>query len=140
MIVAAPKLADMFVPEMPDDLAAAPCAALEPFEGGTIPLTSAAAGTYTIRADVVFSTNNIFALHQAALRGIGYTVVPRWFVEADLAKGTLRDVLPHWRAPELAINVAFLPSRRQTVRLRAFVDHIAKAILQIPGVVGVSLP
>ena len=95
---------------------------------------------------MAFATNNIYAAHKAALLGIGYAVLPccraavlpRWFVEDDLATGRLRDPLPAWRAPELAINAAYLPSRRQTRRLRAFIDHMATAVAGIPGVAGVE--
>ena len=87
---------------------------------------------------MAFATNNIFAAHKAALLGIGYAVLPRWFVEEDLAAERLRDPLPAWRAPEFAINAAYLPSRRQTRRLRAFIDHIATAVAGIPGIAGVG--
>ena len=135
LIVTSPDLAAMHVLRTPEDLADVPCAVLEPFEAGNIPLTATDGLVHTVKANMAFSTNNIFALHQAALRSVGYAVMPRWFVETDIAQGRLVDVLPCWRTPELAINVAFLPSRRQTVRLREFVDHISKVILQVPGVV-----
>ncbi len=138
LMVAAPDLVDGRAVRSPGDLAALPCAALGPFEGGTIPLTHRNGRRQTVKAAVAFATNNIFAAHKAAQLGIGYAVMPRWFVEDDLAAGRLRDLLPAWRAPALAINAAYLPSRRQTRRLRAFIDHVATAVAGIPGIAGLS--
>ncbi|WP_420346872.1 LysR family transcriptional regulator [Pelagibius sp.] len=136
MIVAAPDLIAGRRIAAPGDLAALPCAALEPFEAGTIPLSTARGRQATVAARVALATNNIFAVHKAALLGIGYAVLPRWFAERDLERGALVDVLPDWRAPALTINAAYLPARRQTRRLKRLIDHIAEAVLAIPGVKG----
>ena len=134
LVVAAPGLIEGRKIAAPGDLTDLPCAALEPFEAGSIRLAGASGETRTIAASVAVSTNNIFAAHTAALMGVGYAVMPRWFVAGDLARGALVDVLPDWRARALTINAAYLPSRRQTRRLALFVDHIAEAIAGIPGV------
>lgn len=134
LVVAAPGLIDGRKIAAPGDLVDLPCAALEPFEAGSIRLAGADGATRTVAASVAVSTNNIFAAHTAALLGVGYAVMPRWFVAEDLERGALVDVLPAWRARALTINAAYLPSRRQTRRLALFVDHIAKAVSDIPGV------
>ncbi|WP_299397523.1 LysR family transcriptional regulator [Pelagibius sp.] len=134
MIVAAPELMGGKRIAGPSDLAALPCAALEPFEAGTIPLSTARGRQATVAARVALATNNIFAVHKAALLGIGYAVLPRWFVERELETGALVDVLPDWRAPALTIHAAYLPARRQRRRLAAFLDHMAEAVSAIPGV------
>ncbi|MEL6977330.1 MAG: LysR family transcriptional regulator [Pseudomonadota bacterium] len=134
MVVAAPELLEGDLPRAPKDLAALPCAALEPFEAASIPLTHADGGRETVSANVALSTNNIFSAYQAALMGVGYAVLPRWFVENDLRAGDLVDVLPDWRAPSLTINAAYLPARRRTRRLTAFLEHISAAVSEIPGV------
>lgn len=138
LVVAAPELLNGRRMKEPGDLDDLPCAALEPFEGGAIPLESRNGRRQTIRAQVALTTNNIFAAHKAACLGIGYAVMPRWFIADDLAAGRLVDVLPRWRAPALTINAAYLPARRQTKRLRLFVEHVSAAIGAMPGVRSVA--
>ncbi|MGP1256828.1 MAG: LysR family transcriptional regulator [Kiloniellales bacterium] len=134
MVVASPKLIrdrDLLVPE---DLGDLPCAALEPFEAGRIPLSNRRGDAKTIAARVVLTTNNIFAAQKAARMGIGYAVMPRWLVETDLKIGALVEVLPDWRAPSLAINAAYLPARRQTRRLQLFLEHVTETVAAMSGI------
>lgn len=134
LVVAAPELIRGRRVSVPRDLAELPCAALAPFEAASIPLSQADGTVETVDASVALATNNIFAAHKAARLGIGYAVMPRWFVEPELKMGDLVDVLPGWRAKPLTINAAYLPSRRQTRRLKRLIDHIADTVPAIPGV------
>ena len=95
---------------------------------------TAAGDQRTITPPVAITTNNIFAAREAALMGLGFAVMPKWFVADDLTHGTLVDVLPDWRAPSLTVNAAYLPAQRQTQRLRLFRDHVAQAIIGIEGI------
>ncbi|NIA70556.1 LysR family transcriptional regulator [Pelagibius litoralis] len=137
LVVAAPDLIKGRRISAPADLAELPCAALAPFEAASIPLTRADGTVETVDASVALATNNIFAAHKAAQLGIGYAVMPRWFVEGELKAGDLIDVLPGWRAKPLTINAAYLPSRRQTRRLKLLIDHMAEAVSAIPGIDGI---
>ncbi|MEL7350594.1 MAG: LysR family transcriptional regulator [Cyanobacteria bacterium P01_A01_bin.116] len=112
-----------------------PCVALEPFEGSHIPLTSQQGKTVTIAPTVRMTTNNIFALRQAALAGTGIAVMPRWFITDELASQQLIDILPTWRAPKLTIHVASLPGRHQPLRLRHFLAQLTSAVPQVPGII-----
>ncbi|MGP1396521.1 MAG: LysR family transcriptional regulator [Inquilinaceae bacterium] len=134
LIVAAPALVAHHAIGGPEDLAAMPCAALDPFDGGRIDLTAKSGAEARIAPDLSLSTNNIFALHRAALLGAGFAVLPRWFVEDDLAAGRLIDVLPDWRAATLTINAAFLPARHQPKRLGLFLDALLTGVGAIPGI------
>ena len=134
LIVAAPALIGARPIARPADLADLPCAAVQPFEGGRIALSDRRGGTEMIAARVGIDTNSILAAHRAVLLGAGYAVMPRWLVDADLARGALVDLLPGWRANVLTINAAFLPARRQTRRLQVFVADMASAVAAIPGV------
>ena len=133
LVVAAPSLFDSAAPRRPDDVMRLPCAALAPFEGGRIALTNSAGQRISLAPEVRLSTNNIFALHRAALRGIGIAVMPRWFVAEDLAAGRLVDLLPDWRAATLTLNAAFLPVRYQPRRLMLFLETLAGELATVPG-------
>ena len=71
LLVAAPALVGSQRIGVPEDVAA-----LDPFEGGRIVLTSKDGGTHMLTPSVALSTNNIFALHRAALMGAGFAVLP----------------------------------------------------------------
>ena len=134
LVVAAPGLAGRDQLGAPDKVAELPCAALQPFDGGNIDLSGTSGDTFVMRPEVCISTNNIFALHRAALMGVGFAVLPRWFVEEDLEAGRLIDLLPDWRAATLTVYAAFLPSRYQPKRLLVFLQHLADEFGAIPGI------
>lgn len=127
-IVAAPSLLSRKGRLEPDMLEDLPCLALNPFEAGHIPLLTKRGKSFNLKAAVSLSSNDIFAVKRAVLSGAGYAVLPRWLVTQELEEGSLVDVLPNWRAPSLTINAAFAPSRRQTRRLRLFLEVIGRAL------------
>lgn len=72
-----------------------------------------------------FVTEDMVTLRQAALRGVGVVQLPTMVVRADLAAGTLVDVLPDW-APKTGIIHAVFPSRRGLLpSVRALLDYLA---------------
>ncbi|MBW4652548.1 MAG: LysR family transcriptional regulator [Kaiparowitsia implicata GSE-PSE-MK54-09C] len=135
MVVAIPEFLEAHgTIKTPTDLEKLPCVALEPFEGGRIPLTNSQGKTATVLPFVRMTTNNIFALRKATLAGIGISVLPRWFIEEDLQSQKLVDLLPQWRAPRLAIHVASLPGRYRPRKLQNFLEVLRAAVLEIPGI------
>ncbi|MEM7586648.1 MAG: LysR family transcriptional regulator [Acidobacteriota bacterium] len=135
LVVAAPRaLEGAAVPETPRDAGTRPWLALGPFEGGRLPLQHQDGSRVTLRPPVRMTTNNIFALREATLMGLGLAVLPRWFIDGELESGQLIDVLPQWRAPSLLVHLAFLPGRHQPRRLRIFLDMMLEAIPKIPGI------
>ncbi len=136
LLVAAPSfIGEHGRPQTPGQAEKLPLLALEPFEGGRIPLRRAGTRAVSVKPALRLRTNNIVALKEAALMGLGMAVMPRWFVAAELADSTLVDLLPDWRAPSLDIHVAYLPGRHQTRRLRCFLDALQAAVPKIDGVV-----
>ena len=115
-------------PQAPGALERCALLALAPFEGAAIPLSSPDREPTTIRPAVRLSTNNIVALREAALAGLGIAVLPRWFIRDELRAGTLVDALPRWTAPTLTVNVAYARARHQPRRLRAFVERLVACV------------
>ncbi|MGF1475517.1 MAG: LysR family transcriptional regulator [Geminicoccaceae bacterium] len=134
LIVAAPSLLGSGPAQMPSNVEKWPLAALAPFEGGRIRLTNRQGQARVIEPEVRFITDNIVALRQATLSGVGFAVLPRWFIQAELDEGRLIDPLPNWRALPLTVRAAFLPSRRQPRRLRRFLDHLQQEMTTISGI------
>ena len=106
----------------PKSLEGLQAVSLSPFEGQKLPLTHRSGTAITIRANSRLITNNIFASLNAVKKGCGFAIMPRWLVADELLNGTLIDILPEWRAPTLTITACYLPSRRQSRALNAFLD------------------
>ncbi|MEL6662815.1 MAG: LysR family transcriptional regulator [Pseudomonadota bacterium] len=128
LVVAHPSLIADSKTIDPRSLEHVPAVSLLPFEGAQIPLASSDNVELMITAESKFVTNNIFAALHATRKGVGYAVLPKWLVAKDIQHGDLIDVLPKWRAPALTVTACYLPSRRQSRALNAFLT-IAEAAL-----------
>lgn len=134
IVIASPQfLKEHSAHKTPRNLEKLPCVALDPFEGGRIPLTNQKK-TAWISPSVRMNTNNIFAVRHAVLAGLGLAVMPRWLIADELESGALVDFIPEWRAPKLTIYAALLQARYQTHRLRRFVELLKTEVQQIPGI------
>ncbi|MDR6501952.1 LysR substrate-binding domain-containing protein [Burkholderia sp. DN3021] len=75
-----------------------------------------------------FITDDMHALRDAAIHGVGIVQLPCMVVEDDLRNGTLVDVLPGW-APKGGVMHAVFPSRRGLLpRVRLLIDFLAEHI------------
>lgn len=134
-LVAAPELIENRSIQNAACIEKLPCVALDPVDGGQIQLTSVRSQqTRNVLPDVVLSTNNFFALHTAIVNGMGFGILPHWFVDNDLQAGKLIEILPDWQPRSLAINAVFLPQRYQSVRIGTFLEHISSSLKATPGV------
>lgn len=134
LVVANPALLQSHSKPTSETVSELPFVALSPFEGTRISLQSNHDDSLDFEPRVCISTNNIFAVYRAVMKGTGAAILPRWFVQCELDRGTLIDVLPGWRAEELSINMAYMPGRRQPRRLSSFLQSIADGIQSVPGV------
>jgi DNA-binding transcriptional LysR family regulator len=72
------------------------------------------------------ATDDMSALRQAAIAGVGVVQLPTMTVWQDIEAGRLIDVLPEWR-PHAGIVHAVFPSRRGLLpSVRVFLDFLAK--------------
>lgn len=71
-------------------------------------------------------TDDLFALRQFVLAGVGIAHLPRVAVRDDLASGRLVELLPEWH-PRCGIVHAIFPSRRGLLpSVRSLIDHLAE--------------
>ncbi|MEE3623146.1 LysR family transcriptional regulator [Nitrospirillum sp. BR 11752] len=61
----------------------------------------------------------------AARLGLGLIQVPRYHLAADLAAGTMVEVLPLYPPPALPVSVLYPQNRQLSPRVRVFVDWVA---------------
>jgi DNA-binding transcriptional LysR family regulator len=72
----------------------------------------------------------------AALAGLGLVQVPRYRIEAELAAGQLKIVLPQFAPPPMPVTVLYPQNRQLSARVRAFADwlrEVFEAAAPAPG-------
>ncbi|QPF85686.1 LysR family transcriptional regulator [Bradyrhizobium genosp. L] len=62
--------------------------------------------------------------------GLGLVQVPRFHAEADLAQGTLVEVLQHCRPPSVPVHLLYPRNRQLSPRVRVFIDYVMRAFGQ----------
>ena len=69
--------------------------------------------------------DDMIALKQAAIAGLGVVALPGYVCREDVRLGAMRQVLPAWLAGDSTIT-ALIPYRRGLLpSIRAFIDHLA---------------
>ncbi len=95
---------------------------LGPFEGNRIELFNTAGDTTVFSVKPKLASDNILAIHEACLHGVGVAILPRWFIADDLASGRLVDIAPDLRAPKLPVNLALASGSRRPARVERFCE------------------
>lgn len=134
MVVAPSVLEGMPRIEHPNDLAALPWLAISLFYRRQINLQHAASGE---KIDVAIQprmiTDNLHAICNAALEGMGACIVSAWMVRDHIKSGRLVELLPEWRASSLPVSVIYPYARHYPARLRLFIDLMKEVM---PAAVG----
>ncbi|HEY9657188.1 MAG TPA: substrate binding domain-containing protein, partial [Allocoleopsis sp.] len=81
-------------------------------------------GEQTISVTGVLCSNNGEVLRDAAVRGLGITLLPIFIVGTELQQGTLQTVLPDYHPPELAIVAIYPVNRHLSTKVRLLVDFL----------------
>ncbi|HEF5870034.1 TPA: LysR family transcriptional regulator [Burkholderia cenocepacia] len=128
-LVAAPQWLDgRPAPSGPAELAGAPSLDWGPARHHVWQLVGPNGEQVQLRHHPRFVTDDMHALRDAAIHGVGIVQLPCMVVEDDLRNGTLIDVLPGW-APKGGVVHAVFPSRRGLLpRVRLLIDFLAEHI------------
>jgi DNA-binding transcriptional LysR family regulator len=123
-------------PQTPRDLQSHP--SLFMMRTGVAPVwrlrhTSKAKGEVVMRLMPRLLSDDMIALKQAAIAGLGVVALPGYVCREDVRSGALRRVLPAWHAGDSTIT-ALIPYRQGLLpSVRVFIDHLAaefpKAVL-----------
>lgn len=73
-------------------------------------------------------TNNVFAVRDAAIAGLGIAQLPVVVAAEAFAGGGLRRVLPDWAPAPVPVNAVFASARYLTPKVRAFIDLAVEAM------------
>jgi len=113
-------------PRVPDDLASHNCLCTNLLTWGDAWRLGGKGREVRVAVSGSFRTNNAEMLRAAALDGVGIAALPTWAVAEQLRSGMLRWVLPAWEAPVSTIYAVYPASRLMSMKVRAFVDHLAR--------------
>jgi DNA-binding transcriptional LysR family regulator len=81
-------------------------------------------GEHTFSVNGTLCSNNGEVLRDAAVRGLGITLLPRFIVEPELQQGTLQIVLPDYHPTELSIYVIYPVNRHLSTKVRLLVEFL----------------
>jgi DNA-binding transcriptional LysR family regulator len=78
-----------------------------------------------------FVADDMRTLKRAAVAGLGIVALPGYVCREEVRSGTLRRVLPNWRAEDSTLT-ALMPNRHGVLpSVRAFVNHLAAELPKV---------
>ncbi|MEM7025798.1 MAG: LysR family transcriptional regulator, partial [Pseudomonadota bacterium] len=115
-------------PRTPADLAQHTCLSFSYAKGDQTWRFAGPLGKEEVPVRGNLRTNSSEMLREAAVGGSGVILMPTWLVGADIDAGRLRVLLPDWEAGPggagAAIHAVYLPNRRSSKKVRAFIDFL----------------
>ncbi|WP_320151415.1 LysR family transcriptional regulator [uncultured Tolumonas sp.] len=128
ILVGAPALfTDRPLPQHPDDLKTLPWLALQTFYRNQITLRHVT-GQPQIQLPLtpIFSTDSLYALRSASVRGLGIGIGSSWLMNQDIAEGKLLRLLPDWEAEPLPVYLVYPYAKYYPAKLRLFIELMRK--------------
>ncbi|EPF2242423.1 LysR family transcriptional regulator [Citrobacter werkmanii] len=134
-MVASPVLLEQYgAISHPEQLSALPWIAVNTFFQHSVSLLHQARNEpATLTISPRLSTDSIYVARNAALAGLGVTIVSSWMVEEDIANGRLVMLLPEWRAASLPVHLVYPWARYYPTRLRKFLALMKDVMPQLTG-------
>jgi DNA-binding transcriptional LysR family regulator len=77
-------------------------------------------------------SNNSEAIRELVLGGLGIALSPVWLFSEDLKAGRVTAILQDYTAQSLPIHAVSPANRRQSARVKAFVDYMSQALESAP--------
>lgn len=138
-MVASPELLAQFgILAHPEQLSALPWIAVNTFYQHSVSLLHHQRNeAITLNISPRLSTDSIYVARNAALAGLGVTLVSSWMVEDDIACGRLITLLPDWHASSLPVHLVYPWARYYPTRLRKFLALMKDVMSQVTGMRGV---
>ncbi|MEX6501595.1 LysR family transcriptional regulator [Pseudomonas zhanjiangensis] len=95
----------------------------------TLELQGADGARQTLRIDSRIGCNNLLAVRQFTLAGMGVSQQPAHEVREELAAGRLRELLPGWRLPALGIYLVTVRREAQPAKVRYAIEALRQHLL-----------
>ena len=120
-------------PRAPQDLTTAPCLHYGALPSGNVWRLAGPAGPVDVRVNGVLCSNNGEVLRDAALKGLGFALLPTFIVGAELRAGRLVTVLDAHQPPRLFLTVLYPPHRHLSARIRLLVAFFYERFGESPS-------
>lgn len=126
MLVAAPSIIERFGPfETPNNVEAAPCIQFTSIASMRTWTLARGAEQRTINIDGPVRASTGRVVRDLALQGLGIALTPCFLVRRDIEAGTLVEILPKWRGPQVPLHALWASGRALPRKARVFLDFIA---------------
>jgi DNA-binding transcriptional LysR family regulator len=87
-------------------------------------------GEHTVSIQGALCSNNGEVLREAAIHGLGITLLPLFIVGRDLNQGRLQTLLPDYHPPDLSISAIYPATRHLSTKIRLFVQFLKERFNQ----------
>jgi DNA-binding transcriptional LysR family regulator len=81
-------------------------------------------GRQVVEVSSSLSLNSADAIYSAVMGDVGIAKLPRWIVDAGLASGAVRALLPEFYPLPMPVNFVYPQTRVLSARARAFIDFV----------------
>lgn len=78
--------------------------------------------TVQVPLETRLKANNVFAIRDAAIAGLGGAQLPQIVAAAACQDGLLQPLLPRWSLPTIPVHAVFASARYLTPKVRSFID------------------
>lgn len=114
------------VPKVPDDLRRHDCLSYGYLSTGVQWKLTGDDGDHWIQVPWKLCSNNAEVLRDAAVKGRGIALLPMFIAAPDLQSGKLEAVLGRYQAPEIHLCALYPPTRHLPLKVRVFIDFLAR--------------
>lgn len=129
ILCAAPGyLAQHGLPTTPGELATHACLAYGHLATDSQWILVGPEGEQRVTVHGPLCANNGDPLREAAVQGLGITLLPRFIIQRDLQEGRLQWVMPDYEAPQLSVCVVYPINRHLSAKVRLFSEFLAEQL------------
>jgi DNA-binding transcriptional LysR family regulator len=137
LCVAAPAyLAQWGIPTSPEALTSHNCIVYSNLEQPQTWGFAAGGGKVTVAGN--YRSNNLLAIRDAVVAGIGIARLPLWMVDSQLRAGLLKAILTDDLVPSFDIHAIFPSGRKNPMKTRLFVDFLQQELHSVSYFLGVE--
>jgi DNA-binding transcriptional LysR family regulator len=119
-------------PQTPDELRKHNCLQFNLLNSQNLWVYERDARRHEVRIRGNAQSNNSEAIREMVLGGLGISLSPVWLFSEDLNAGRVQAILQDYTAQSLPIHAVSPANRRQSARVKAFVDYMSQALETAP--------
>lgn len=119
-------------PSHPAELQTHRCLHYGNLPSGTLWRLAGPKGNVGVHVNNVLCSNNGEVLRDAAVKGLGITMVPTFIVGEDLQTGRLVTILNDFHPPQLVLTAIYPPTRYLSAKIRLFTDFLIERFGKSP--------